>query len=74
MSAKALYVERFVRVEFSNSGPRLYVGGVEVRSWVGCAHDGEAIDLARKVNSCLTVDAHNYHLEQVHPKITSEKP
>jgi hypothetical protein len=40
-------------VEETVVGPKLIVGGVEVRRWLGCAYDDEAKQLADKINEGL---------------------
>lgn len=47
MSKERAYVEETV------VGPKLFVGGVEVRRWLGCTYNDEAKQLAEKVNEGL---------------------
>ena len=38
-----------VTVEITHAGPRLYVGDVLVRTWLGCDHDAEANELGHQI-------------------------
>ena len=38
-----------VTVEITTAGPRLYIGSVLVRSWLGCAYDADADLLGHQI-------------------------
>ncbi len=54
---KELVAERkanpLVRVERSVSGPKMYIGSVMVKLWVGTEHNEVADELARKIKAEL---------------------
>lgn len=41
------------RVKKTGGGPLLFIGNLEVRSWLGCAYDGAAEALAKSINAEL---------------------
>jgi hypothetical protein len=44
-------VERgLVTVKIGHAGPQLFIGDVLVRTWLGCRHDPQAVELADQIN------------------------
>jgi hypothetical protein len=43
-------------VKFTHAGPQLFIGLVEVRTWLGCDHDMEAVALASRIDLQLSIE------------------